>query len=183
VLGAAGVQLSVHVVAGRPDMQVLLFVLDLDTGTEVKLEQESGDDLAADYDLTLPEGASAMRAVCHWTPAGLSPSSITRRLFVDTRAPSCTLVEPTNRVQPTDDLDGEQPGVQFIMRGRSAAEDVLGQPATFTVNGTAFDGGLIDDGGRAEVVATVDFQVGEPQELSFTVSDLAGNLCTASQSF
>jgi hypothetical protein len=178
-----GVQLSVHVVAGRPDMQVLLFVLDLTTGEEVRLDQDSGDDLAADYDLTLRDGEHAMRAVCHWTPADLSPSSITRHLVVDTRPPACSLLEPTGRVMPADDLDAQEPGVQFVIRGRSAAEDVLGQPASFTVDGSELDGGTIDDAGRAEAVATIDYQAGQPQELSFTTSDLAGNPCTASETF
>lgn len=178
-----GVQLSVHVVAGRPDMQVLLFVLDLTTGEEVRLDQDSGDDLAADYDLTLREGEHAMRAVCHWTPADLSPSSITRQLFVDTRPPACTLAEPTQRVMPADDLDADQPGVQFLIRGRSPADDVLGQPASFTVDGVSFAGSDIDDNGQAEAIATLDFQAGQPQAMSFTTSDLAGNPCTAAETF
>ena len=124
-----------------------------------------------------------MRAVCHWAPAGLSPSSVTRRLFVNTRPPSCVLVEPTSRVMPGDDLDDQQPGVQFVMRGRSTAPDVEGQPATFIANGTSFDGGELDDTGRADVIATIDFQVGEPQEMSFEISDPAGNPCVASETF
>jgi len=180
--GRAGVQLSVQVATGRPDMQVFLFVLDLDSGEEAKLEQESGEDLAADYDLTLREGQHAMRAVCHWAPAGLSPSSVTRHLFVDTRPPGCTLVEPTSRVMPADDLDADQPGVQFLMVGRSPADDVAGQPATFAADGATWDSEL-DGSGRAEVIATIDFQAGQMQELSFTTSDQAGNTCTASESF
>jgi hypothetical protein len=178
-----GVQLSVHVVAGRPDMQVLLFVLDLTTGEEVRLDQDSGDDLAADYDLTLRDGEQALRAVCHWTPADLSPSSITRQLVVDTRPPACALVEPTGRVMPADDLDAQEPGVQFIIRGHSAAEDVVGQPGSFTVNGVDVDGGSVDDTGHAEAVATIDYQSGQPQDMSFTTSDLAGNPCTATETF
>ena len=84
---------------------------------------------------------------------------------------------------PGDDLDDAEPGVQFLVRGRSPAPDVEGQPATFTVDGTDFDGGALDDAGRAEVIATVDFQVGEPQEMSFATSDRAGNPCVASETF
>ncbi|HEU5059841.1 MAG TPA: hypothetical protein VFU21_25095, partial [Kofleriaceae bacterium] len=178
----AGVQLSAAVATGRPDMQVLLFLLDLESGVEQKLEQESGEDRAATYDLTLPDGEHAMRAVCHWTPAGLAPSSVTRHLVVDTRPPGCALLEPSGRVRPADDLDPDQPGVQFLMVGRSTADDVAGQPATFTADGAAFDAEL-DDSGRAEVIATIDVQVGQPQEMSFTTSDLAGNPCTASETF
>lgn len=181
--GQPGVQLSAHVLAGRPDMQVLLFVLDLTTGEEERLDQESGDDLAADFDLTLRDGQQALRAVCHWTPADLSPSSITRQLYVDTRPPSCALLEPTGRVMPADDLDAQEPGVQFVIRGRSTADDVAGQPATFTVDGVDFDGGALDDSGRAETIATLDYQAGQAQEMSFTISDLAGNPCTAGDSF
>ena len=180
--GRAGVQLSARVATGRPDMDVFLFVLDLDRGEEVKLEQDAGDDSAADFDLSFPEGAHALRAVCHWTPGGLSPSSLTRRLFVDTRPPACTLLEPTSRVMPGDDIDGNQPGVQFLMRGRSPADDVAGQPALFTADGSEFAASL-DDAGRAEVIATIDFQVGQQQEMSFETSDLAGNPCVASESF
>lgn len=178
-----GVQLSAHVLAGRPDMQVLLFVLDLATGEEVRLDQDTGDDLAADFDLTLREGEHAMRAVCHWTPAELSPSSITRHLLVDTRPPACALVEPTQRVMPADDLDAEQPGVQFLIRGRSTSDDVAGQPASFTVDGADVDGATVDDSGRAEAIATLVYQAGQPQEMSFTTSDQAGNPCTASETF
>jgi hypothetical protein len=180
--GRAGVQLSVQVATGRPDMQVFLFLLDLESGEEEKLEQESGDDRVADYDLTLPEGQHAMRAVCHWTPAGLSPSSVTRNLFVDTRPPACTLVEPTSRVMPADDLDDVEPGVQFLMVGRSPADDVAGQPVTFSADGTTWDTEL-DQTGRAEVIATIDFQPGQPQELSVVTSDLAGNRCADTETF
>ncbi len=180
--GRAGVQLSVQVATGRPDMQVFLFLLDLESGEEEKLEQESGDDRVADYDLTLPEGQHAMRAVCHWTPAGLSPSSVTRNLFVDTRPPACTLVEPTSRVMPADDLDDVEPGVQFLMVGRSPADDVAGQPVTFSADGTTWDTEL-DQTGRAEVIATIDFQPGQPQELSVVTSDLAGNPCADTETF
>lgn len=181
--GEPGVQLSARIETGRPDMRVLLFVLDLASGEEQQLEQESGDDRAAEFDLSLDEGEHAMRAVCHWPPAGLSPSSVTRRLFVDTRAPTCSLLEPTTRVLPNDDLDDQEPGVQFVMRGRSPATDVAGQPATFIADGTSFDGGTLDDAGRAQVIATIDFQVGEPQEMSFEMSDPAGNSCVASETF
>ena len=181
-LGQAGVQLSVEVATGRPDMQVFLFVLDLASGEEEKLEQESGEDRTAQYDLTLREGQHAMRAVCHWTPAGLSPSSVTRHLYVDTRPPACTLVEPTSRVMPADDLDDAEPGVQFLMVGRSPAGDVAGQTATFTADGISYDAEL-DETGRAEVIATIDFQPGQPQELSVALSDLAGNPCTATETF
>jgi len=181
--GRAGVQLSVHVATGRPDMQVLLFVLDLGSGEEAKLEQESGDDRGADYDLTLREGEHALRAVCHWTPADLAPSSVTRHLFVDTRPPTCALLEPTSRVVASDDVDDQQPGVQFLMRGRSTSGDVAGAAATFTVDGTEFDGGTLDAAGRAEVIATLDFQAGQPEDMSFETSDQAGNPCTASDTF
>ena len=68
------------------------------------------------------------------------------------------------------------------MVGRSPADDVAGQPATFTVDGTT-SGAELDENGRAEVVATLDFQMGELQEMSFETSDLAGNPCVANESF
>lgn len=180
--GQAGVQLSVEVATGRPDMQVFLFVLDLTRDEEQKLEAESGDDRAAAWDLTLREGEHALRAVCHWLPAGLSPSSVTRHLFVDTRPPTCALLEPTSRVRAADDLDAAQPGVQFLMVGRSTSDDVAGQPAIFSADGATFEGAL-DDTGRAEVVATIDVQVGQPQEMSVALTDRAGNGCTAGDTF
>lgn len=181
--GREGLQLTARVDAGRPDVRVLLFVLELASGIEQELEEESGDDLAVEHELTLAEGEHALRAVCHWAPAGLSPSSITRRLFVDTRPPACILVEPTSRVTPADDLDDQQPGVQFLMRGRSPAPDVEGQPAAFSADGVTFDGGELDASGRAEAIATLDFEVGAPQELTFETSDAAGNPCVAAETF
>jgi hypothetical protein len=86
----AGLQLDVAVGAGRPDMTVTLFALDQATGEERVFEQESGDDRAAEFPLTLGEGPQALRAVCAWEPGELRPSSPTLELLVDTAAAGAT---------------------------------------------------------------------------------------------
>jgi hypothetical protein len=176
--GTAGFQLPVSVDAGRPDMSVTLFVLDVASGAEQTLVQDTGDDLRADYDVTIGEGEQALRAVCSWPPAGLSPSSVTRRLWVDTAVPRCAVTAPTSRLAAGDDTDPDQSGVQFTIRGHSGAADAVGQPATFVVDGTTYDGGVLDDSGNASAVATIFPQPGTDQVLTFSTQDAAGNPCT-----
>jgi hypothetical protein len=176
-------QVDVAVDTGRPDMTVLFFLLELATGDELVIEEEAGDDRRIEVSVDLDEGEYAMRAVCHWLPEDLHPSSVTRRLFVDTVSPGCSLLAPTGRVFPADDLDDAEPGVQFVVRGRSPAPDVAGEAASFLVNGDSFDGGTLDDDGRAEAIATIDFAAGDPQEISFQTTDHAGNPCTATETF
>ena len=174
--------LEVTVRAGRPDMTVTLFALDLATGEEARLEADSGEDRAASFPLELPDGEHAVRAVCRWAPEDLRPSSITRRLWVDTEVPDCELLAPAGRVAPGDDEEPDQPGTQVNLRGRSSAADAVGEPAGFEVNGAAVDGGALDEAGEASALATVPTGP-DPQVITFRARDLAGNACEDTVTF
>jgi hypothetical protein len=180
---APGVQLEVTVMAGRPDVEVGFFALDLASGEQQIFREESGDDLSAVFPVTLGEGGQVLRAVCLWEPGGLRPSSPSLRLWVDTIAPDCALVEPQSRVQVADDLDPDTAGVQFELRGSSAAADVIGQPASFTVQGSEVGGSEVDGEGTTTATATLVPEPGVAQELSFRARDAAGNQCEDSVTF
>lgn len=172
-----GLQLDVTVTAGRPDMAVTLFALDPATGEQAIFSDQSGDDLAATFPVTLGEGERALRAVCAWEPVGLRPSSPTLRLLVDTVAPDCELVLPDSRVRQADDEDPELDGVQFALLGRTTAADAIGQPAGFTLDGVEVPGAAIDDAGESGATGTLAVSPGVPQEIGFRVADAAGNVC------
>ena len=72
-----GFQVAVEVAAGRPDMDVSLFVLDRDSGAEEVYLEPSGNDLRADFLLDLGAGEWAIRALCRWEPEDLRESSAT----------------------------------------------------------------------------------------------------------
>jgi len=182
--GTPGVALEVSVLASRPDMTVTLFAVDQTSGEEEIVEQETGDDLSAAFAVDLGEGEHALRAICTWAPAGLRPSSATVRLLVDTQAPDCALTQPASRVVAGDDLDPDQEGVQFEMSGQSAAPDVVGQPAVFTVQGGELDGTAVSEEGVSTATATLILDPpGAPQELSFRARDAAGNECADTVTF
>jgi hypothetical protein len=178
-----GLQLDVTVTAGRPDMTVTLFALDPVTGEQAIFSDQSGDDLAASFPVTLGEGERSLRAVCVWEPSGLRPSSPTFRYLVDTVAPDCELVLPASRVRQVDDLDPEVGGVQFALLGRTAAADAVGQPAAFTLDGVEVTGSAIDDGGESGATGTLAVAPGVSQEIGFRVADAAGNACEDVVSF
>ncbi|HKE14540.1 MAG TPA: hypothetical protein VKB80_06735 [Kofleriaceae bacterium] len=182
--GTPGIELPVLVDAGRPDVTVTLFVLDAATGEEEAIEQETGDDLTAEFAVALGEGEHALRAICPWEPAGLRPSTPTFRFLVDTQPPDCALVAPTSRIAAADDLDPDADGVQFEMRGRSDADDVAGQPALFTSQGEEVEGSALDEDGLSSTTATIVLDPpGGAQELSFRTRDRAGNPCEAAVTF
>lgn len=172
-----GLQLDVTVTAGRPDMTVSLFALDPATGEQAVFSDQTGDDLAASFPVTLGEGERALRAVCVWEPSGLRPSSPTLRFLVDTVAPDCELVLPDSRVRQSDDEDPEVEGVQFALLGRTAAADAIGQPAAFTLDGLEVAAPAIDEGGESGATGTLAVSPGVPQEIGFRVADAAGNVC------
>ena len=172
-----GLQLDVTVTAGRPDMTVSLFALDPATGEQAIFTDQSGDDLAASFPVTLGEGEQSLRAVCVWEPGGLRPSSPTHRYLVDTVAPDCELVLPASRVRQVDDLDPEVEGVQLALLGRTAAADAVGQPAGFTLDGDEVVGSAIDAAGESGATGTLAVAPGVAQEIGFRVADAAGNVC------
>jgi len=87
---APGAQLRVTVRAGRPDMKIDLFAVDVASGAQQVFEEESGADVAAEFDMTLAEGEQALRAACVWETGDLRPSSPTLRLWVDTEMEDCS---------------------------------------------------------------------------------------------
>lgn len=181
---APGVQLQVAVNAGRPDMTVSLFALDQSTSEQEVLSQESGDDLTGEFPITLDEGEHALRAICEWPPAELRPSSPTLHLLVDTQSPDCQLVAPTSRVTAADDLDPDSDGVQFELRGTSAAADVAGRSGLFTVQDGEFEGSEVDGEGETAATATIFLDPpGAPQMIGFRITDAAGNPCEDSVTF
>jgi hypothetical protein len=178
-----GVQLQVTITAGRPDMTVSFFQLDPATGEQDITTEQANADGQAVYTVDLSEGEHALRAVCEWEEGGLRPSSPSFRLWVDSAAPNCDLVAPSSRVRAADDLDPEAEGVQFEVRGRSEAADVIGQPASFTVDGEELAGSAVDELGDSAATATIFVEPGQAQEFTFRLTDPAGNPCEASASF
>lgn len=171
-----GLQMHFTASAGRPDMKVTLFALDVAGGAEQALAADVGEDGTVGYDLTLGEGEQALRAVCQWTAEDLRPSSATLRYWVDTEPPDCALTAPTRRQVPGDDTDAGQDGIQFPISGHAGAADAVGEPALFEADGQSFDGGIIDDSGDASATATVP-DAGA-QVLVFSTQDHAGNPCS-----
>ncbi len=78
-----GFQASVEIVAGRPDMEVRLFVVDRETGDEQNFSLEVGEDSRVVQQVTLGQGEQAMRAVCIWELEDLRPSTPTYEFFVE----------------------------------------------------------------------------------------------------
>lgn len=177
---AEGLQISATVTAGRPDMDIDLFILDVDSGTETVVSQASDQNGQATFDFTLPAGEQSVRALCTWPVEDLVPSSETRQYFVDAVAPTCELTEPTSAITSGDDIDDDMDGVQFVIAGFSADADVVGQPARFVVDDVEFDGGSVDQTGSATAQATVMVsEPAEPQTMEFFTTDAAGNGCQA----
>jgi len=73
----SGMQVRVLVQAGRPDMEVRLFVRNRTLQTERSFTHPSQENGDAEFALTLEEGEQAIRAVCLWEPRALYPSSAT----------------------------------------------------------------------------------------------------------
>lgn len=172
-----GFQGTAVVEAGRPDMEITLFVLDLDGGEEEALRVPSGDDGRAELALSLTDGHWAMRAVCLWPPRERRQPSTTRRFVVDTVAPSCELLSPSSAVTASDDLDGDPDnGVQFELVGAAAADDLDPTSARFTVGAEDVAGSLVD-AGESTAIASHEGEPPAMQSYRFAVSDLVGNVC------
>jgi hypothetical protein len=82
--GEDGIQVPVRIETGRPDVSVALFVRDIESQTD-QVYREVPDDGATgiDFEVTVPDGEVAMRAVCSWPTEDLHPSSHTERFFVE----------------------------------------------------------------------------------------------------
>lgn len=78
-----GMQVRVRVDAGRPDMQVTLFVVDRETSETQSFDLETAANSRAVQTVTLGPGEQAMRAVCYWPPEDLRRNSPTWAYYVD----------------------------------------------------------------------------------------------------
>jgi len=79
----AGMQVRVIVEAGRPDMEVSLFVRDREQDESQEFFPQSDANGQAEVLVTLPLGEQALRAVCYWEPQELRPSSATHVFIVE----------------------------------------------------------------------------------------------------
>lgn len=164
--------------AGRPDVLVRLLVLDLAAGVETALEAEAGDDRSAAFAVTLGQGMQAVRAVCEWPHSPFPLTTPTHVYFVDTVLPECELLEPTAAIGPADDLDADPGnGIQFRLRGRAVGDDVVGQAATFRVNGAQVTGSPLDQDGESEATGVFSDPPPAVQVFGFSATDHAGNPC------
>jgi len=78
-----GFQTRIRVEAGRPDMEVRLFVLDQESGESQDFILPTQSDGAVTQVVTLAPGEQAMRAVCIWEPENLRPSTPTYNYIVE----------------------------------------------------------------------------------------------------
>lgn len=78
-----GFQTRVRVEAGRPDMEVRLFVVDQTSGEAQEFIANTGTDGSVEQVVSLNPGEQAMRAVCIWEPEDLRPSTPTWTYFVE----------------------------------------------------------------------------------------------------
>src|SRR5262249_9749007 len=123
------------------------------TGQEVSAGSKTAADGGASFAITLAEGRTSLRAVCHDPGTGTASPSSTSSVLVDTVAPICTVASPApgSTITPAYDGDGDLGnGIQLTVTGAIAGGDVMGEAATFTViapdstrvdvAGTALDG-------------------------------------------
>jgi hypothetical protein len=86
--------------------------------------------------ISAPEGQVNLRAECGVTDALGARSSGVTSVFVDTVAPTCTLVAPTPGTSITPGLDANSDpddGIQLALRGNASGNDGAGEAATFTI--------------------------------------------------
>jgi hypothetical protein len=155
-------------------------------GQEMSLGSMAAADGSATFALTLAEGRTSMRAVCHDPTTGTSSPSLTTSVLVDTVAPICAMTAPApgTTITPALDLDGDlSNGVQLNLGAAIGGGDVAGDTATFTV--IAPDGthtpmpSTIDASGNATVAATLaPASTPATYTIALDASDHAGNACT-----
>jgi FG-GAP repeat len=163
-----------------------LFVTGPD-GQETSAGSKVAADSAAAFPLTLAEGRTSVRAVCHDPSTGGSSASTTSSVLVDTVAPTCAVAQPApgSTITPAYDADGDLGnGIQLTVAGSVDGADVMGEAATFTV--IAPDGSHVDlagsalDGAGASTAAATLAPGTTPATYSIELrsQDHAGNACT-----
>src|SRR5579871_3886800 len=131
---------------------------------------------------TLPEGDVVLQLCCV-DQAGQTVQSPELALLVDSIAPECALAAPAAHalVEPGQDVDGAQPGVQIVARVTSPSPDAEGQPVSFGVNGVDQGAPAVAiAGGAASHEVTLTAPGADTDDVTATVADAAANFCTAS---
>lgn len=176
--------------SAAPGTAVELLVLDLAQGSETSAGTVTVDDTgAASLAVTLGQGRQALRAICTRTTGndGSQSTTPTTTVYVDTEAPACSLVSPSERtsIVPQMDADGDAAnGTQIAFTGQTDVElsdDVAGELGTVSVNGSSFEGTPVDAQGESVVTAT--FDLAGSFAVTFSTQDHAGNACTASRTY
>lgn len=178
-------QTTIRVDTGRDDVDITLFVRDVDTGDEQQFDEAAGQDAAAEFPVTLPQGRVALRAICIWSLVPEQPvPSATLPLFVDTIAPVCSVTAPTAAVVAGDDLDGDLGnGIQFLLDGLVDGGDAKGADAQFEVNGEVVTSSSVAEDGATAATGTLPNPPPSPQTFTLFGEDRAGNTCTDTVSF
>lgn len=172
-------------ISTSPGYAVELFVLDIDSAVETSAGTITADGLGvAAFPLTLGQGRQTLRATCGSSSGSQSASSPTTAFIVDTVVPTCSFTYPTGgtSIIPDMDIDPDAAGTQITLIGNANVgneDDVEGEIAAFTVDGTSFDGSLLDIDGNSTLDASFDM-VGS-FELTFSTQDHAGNTCSVTQ--
>jgi hypothetical protein len=136
--------------------------------------------------VTVLDGRVVFRAFCRGP--GQEIASPVTAVIADTTPPTCALTTPSAgaTITPAFDEDGGlDNGIQLVVVGQAAGDDVAGEPVVLTVTGP--DGAAIrvpasdaGDDGTSTAMATLD-PVATPAtfEIALTMRDHAGNSCMA----
>lgn len=170
----------------NPDFTVELFVTDVaEASAGTAVADAAGD---ATYGLTLGQGQMSLRATCQSPGGAVHAASDALVVFVDTRAPTCTMFPEENTVITADmDLDSNKAnGIQIQLRGNAdpgASADVQGAPALFQVGAVNILTPDLDSKGDTQVTATFDVASGTTVPVVFSAEDRAGNPCSISRDY
>ncbi len=166
---------------GTPSVQAIVSVATR-AGWHVELRERSmviGDEViatgtqataSATTTGTFREGNTSLYATCMMPPVTLTSAALF--VFVDSIAPTCTIEPPSIS------------GGTLTVVGRSADDDVEGEPATLTVTpvgGEAIDAGATPIAG-GESTGSVPLPAGA-YDVTFSTRDHAHNPCSVTQRF
>ena len=188
---AAGFQTDT-IVRARPGEQVRL-LLSAPGVPESEIGAGTiGDTGELSLAITAPEGQVNLRAECGVTDALGARSSGVTSVFVDTVAPTCTLVAPTPGTSITPGLDANSDpddGIQLALRGNASGNDGAGEAATFTITApggmtTTAIGTDLSSTGDSTADATFDPATSPATYgVRFATRDHADNQCETTQSY
>ena len=170
---------------------VELFLIDTDvSATPQSLGTISADDSGlASFARTLTQGQKSLFAVCSSTTGASAGSSVPQLVFVDTEAPTCSIVSPTpgTVLAPIPGLDTDNDpsnGAQIEFTGKADAggdADVQGEMAQFIFGSLILPGTDLDANG--ESTATATFNAPGAIVVEFQGQDKAGNLCSIVENY